>query len=198
MIPPHMKAFGELAGSMSRSVHGAASTFTQIVSEQVGMSVSHVELADRARLDLCLASLDSCLCGVAQRMRTTDGCGAEAMLVLPQIGGLALVRRMLGLPGDVAEPGELEQDALAEVGNIVIDACSGVLAGALGWHIEAAQPRVTLSVPDRLFGVDETLRSALVTHLRMHLSGLRVDGLVVLEMTALAGLPMLPPRRLDA
>jgi len=198
MIPPHMNPFGELAGSMSRSVRCAASTFTQIVSEQVGMSVSHVELADRARLDHCLAGLDGCLCGIAQRMRTADGASAEAMLVLPQIGGLLLVRRMLGLPGDAGDLSELEQDALAEVGNIVIDACSSVLAGSLGWHIEAAQPRVTLSVPDRLFGVGDTLRSSLVTHLRMHLSDLRVDGLVVLEISGAAGLSMLPPKRLDA
>ena len=35
------------------------------------------------------------------------------MLVLPQIGGLALVLRMLGLPADIAESGELEANSVA-------------------------------------------------------------------------------------
>ncbi len=202
MISPHTSAFGDLAGSVSRSVVGAASTFTQIVSEQVGMSVSHVEFADRATLDRCLSDLDgrcgSCLCSVVQRMRTFDGSRTDAMLVLPQPAGLALVRRMLGLPGDAAGLSELEQDALAEVGNIVIDACTGALAGFFGWNIEAAQPQVALARPDHGFEVGDALRSALVTHLSMHLSGLRVDALIVLEMSGTAGLPKLPPQRLNA
>jgi chemotaxis protein CheC len=131
-------------------------------------------------------------------MRRLDGGAAEAALVLPQPDGFALVRRMLALPGDSGERTELEQDALAEVGNIVIDACSSVLASTFGWDIEAVQPRVTLSYPDRPVGAGEALGNALVTYLCMHLSGLRVDGLVVLEMSGIAGLPQLPPLRLDA
>jgi chemotaxis protein CheY-P-specific phosphatase CheC len=198
----HPARLGALAGSMSRSVRGAASTFTQIVSEQVGMSVSHVELADRAMLDRCFADFNDCcdgrLCGVMQRLRTAEGASVQAMLVLPERGGLALVRRMLGLRGEGCALSELEQDALAEVGSIVINACTGVLAGSFGWDIEASVPNVTVSSPDRPFCDGESLNNALVTHLRMHLSGLRVEGLVLLELSGIEDSMLSGQRRLHA
>ncbi|MBV5285276.1 MAG: hypothetical protein JZU45_04270 [Methyloversatilis discipulorum] len=193
MTPTHPTRLGALAGSMTRSVRGAAMTFSQIVSERVGMSVSHVALADRESLQRSLCALDEFsggrLCVVAQRMRTADGQAAEALLALPEEGALLIVRRMLGLADVSDELTELEQDALAEAGSIVIDACSGGLAGAFGWKVEATQPRVALSSRDCGFGVDESLQNALVTHLHIHLSGLRVEGRVVLEMVADTALP---------
>ncbi|MBU0602065.1 MAG: hypothetical protein KKD25_06650 [Gammaproteobacteria bacterium] len=206
MSPSHPAQLGALAGSMSRSVRGAASTFTQIVSERVGMSVSHVELVTHAHVERCCDQLgdpqddhpDARLCSVVQRMRTADGAHAEATLVLPESGGLALVRRMLGLPHDIGELTELEQDALAEIGNIVIDACTGVLSGAFGWHVEAAQPHVSLNARERRSGARNRSGSALVTHLSMHLSGQRTKGLVVLEMDSAAMAPDAFAQRLHA
>lgn len=204
MNPSRSAALGELTGSMNRSVFGAATTFAQIVSEQVGMSVSRVELADRAALDGCLSSLDRCngrLCSVVQHMRTAAGGNSDAMLVLPERGGLALVRRMLGLPCEpdsTASLSELEQDGLAEIGNIVIDACTGVLSGAFGWDRADTPSRVSLCSADQPFGSETTLHRALVTHLRMHLSGLRLEGLVVLEVSGIEGFPIAGPQRLNA
>ena len=87
-----------------------------------------------------------------------------------------------------------EQDALAEIGSIVINACTGALAGSFGWDVEASVPNVTVSSRDRPFCDGESLSSALVTHLRMHLSGLRVEGLVLLELSGIDG-PTLPGQR---
>jgi chemotaxis protein CheC len=204
MNPSRQAVLGDLAGSMNRSVFGAATTFAQIVSEQVGMSVSRVELADRAVIDGCLSGLDRCnggLCSVVQNMRTASGSHADALLVLPERGGLALVRRMLGLPCEpepTASLTELEQDGLAEIGNIVIDACTGALSGAFGWGKADTPSRVSLCSADQPFGGATTLQQALVTHLCMHLPGLRIDGLVVLEMSGTEGFPVLGPQHLNA
>lgn len=202
MMQAYPVRLGALAGSMTRAVRGAAMTFSQIVSERVGMSVSHVALADRESLERSLCALDEFsggrLCVVGQRMRTADGRTAEALLALPEEGALLIVRRMLGLADVADELSELEQDALAEAGSIVIDACSGGLAGAFGWKVEAAQPRVVLSSRDCGFGVGDSLQNALVTHLHIHLSGLRVEGRVVLEMVADTALPADTPHPLSA
>lgn len=204
MNPLRRAALGDLTGSMNRSVFGAATTFAQIVSEQVGMSVSRVELADRDLLDDSLSSLDRCngrLCSVVQNMRTAAGSHADALLVLPERGGRALVRRMLGLPWEsdaTASLSELEQDGLAEIGNIVIDACSGALSGAFGWDKADTPSRVSLCSADQLFGSETSLQRALVTHLRMHLSGLRFEGLVVLEMSGIEGFPIAGTQHLNA
>lgn len=191
-----------LAGSMTRSMRGAAMTFSRIVAERVGMSVSHVALADRSALMRSLCALDEYsggrLCVIAQRMTTPGGGHAEALLALPEEGALLIVRRMLALPDVADELSELEQDALAEAGSIVIDACSGGLAGAFGWQVEAAQPRVALVSGDIDYGLDEALHSALVTHLQIHLNGLRVEARVVLEMFADSVLPAALEQRLTA
>lgn len=204
MNPLRRAALGDLTGSMNHSVFGAATTFAQIVSEQVGMSVSRVELADRAVLDGCLSSLsryNGRLCSVAQNMRTAAGSSADAMLVLPERGGLALVRRMLGLPCEpdsTASLSELELDGLAEIGNIVIDACTGALSGAFGRDRADTPPRVSLCSADQPFGSETTLQRALVTHLHIRLSGLRIEGLVVLELSGIEGFPIAGPQWLNA
>lgn len=193
---------GALAGSMTRSMHGAAQTFSRIVAERVGMSVSHVALADRGTLESSLSALDECsggrLCTVAQTMRTGDGRRVAALLVLPEEGALLIVRRMLGLADLVDGLSELEQDALAEAGCIVIDACCAGLAGAFGWQVEAAQPRVDLVSHEGRYGLGETLQNALVTHLHIHLTGLRVEGRVVLEMPTDSALAAPPAFRIPA
>lgn len=193
---------GALAGSMTRSMHGAALTFSKVVADRVGMSVLDVALVDRGGLEGSLHGLDRCsggrLCTIAQRMRTTDGPHTRAMLVLPEEGARLIVRRMLGFPVLLGELSELEQDALSELGGIVIDACGGGLAGAFGLQAEAAQPTVDLTDAESGFSLDESLQNALVTHLHIHLSGLRVEGRVVLEMVADTALPALPIYRFSA
>lgn len=193
---------GALAGSMTRSMHGAALTFSQVVADRVGMSVRHVELVDRGGLEGSLHGLDRYsggrLCMIAQRMRTADGIHTQAMLVLPEEGARLIVRRMLGFPVLLGELSELEQDALAELGGIVIDACGGGLAGAFGLQAEAAQPTVDLTDAESGFSLDEALQNALVTQLHIHLSGLRVEGRVVLEMVADSALPAVPHYRFSA
>ncbi|WP_018412622.1 chemotaxis protein CheC [Methyloversatilis thermotolerans] len=186
MSAARLARLGALAGSMSRSMLGAALTFSQIVSERVGMSVSHVALADREGLLRSLEALDECsggrLCVIAQSMRTPEDRRADAMLVLPEEGALLVVRRMLGMSGLSASLSELEQDALAEAGSIVIDACTLGLAGAFGWQIEALRPRVALVERDHRYGLEDSLQHALVTHTHIHLSGLCVEARVVLEL----------------
>jgi chemotaxis protein CheC len=155
-------------------------------------------------LDGCLSSLDRCsgrLCSVVRNMRTAAGSRADALLVLPERGGLALVRRMLGLQSahdSMVSLSELEQDGLAEIGNIVIDACTGALSGAFGWDRADTPSRVSLCSPDQPLGSDTTLQRALVTHLRMHLPGLHIEGLVVLEMSGIEGFPIAGLQHLNA
>ncbi len=193
---------GALAGSMTRSMHGAALTFSKVVADRVGMSVLDVALVDRGGLQGSLHALDRCsggrLCMIAQRMRTLEGIRTQAMLVLPEEGARLIVRRMLGFPVLLGELSEVEQDALAELGGIVIDACGGGFAGAFGLEAEAAQPTVDLTDAESGFSLDDTLQNALVTHLHIHLSGLRVEGRVMLEMVADSALPVLPRYRFSA
>ncbi|EGK70410.1 hypothetical protein METUNv1_03315 [Methyloversatilis universalis FAM5] len=193
---------GALAGSMTRSMHGAALTFSKVVADRVGMSVLDVALVDRGGLEGSLHGLDRYsggrLCMITQRMRTADDLHTQGMLVLPEEGARLIVRRMLGLPVLLGELSELEQDALSELGSIVIDACRGGLGGAFGLQAEAAQPAVDLTDAESGFSLDDTLHNALVTQLHIHLSGLRVEGRVVLEMVADSALPVLPRYRLSA
>ncbi len=50
---------GALAGSMTRSMHGAALTFSKVVADRVGMSVLDVALVDREGLGVRLADVQT-------------------------------------------------------------------------------------------------------------------------------------------
>jgi len=73
---------------------------------------------------------DPCVCGVAQDFSRPFN--TEAILMLPEDHSLEMVRMMLGGSYSMDELSELEQEAMAEIGNILLNACIGSMAKAPG------------------------------------------------------------------
>lgn len=122
-------AIGQAAASLSRMVH-----------DSITLSVPFVEFLSPAvaaeRLDSTTGGAES----VAVRQRFASSFSGDILLIFPERRSLELVRSMLGDTVTMDSLTELEQEALLEVGNVILNACLGSLANQLGLSIESSLP----------------------------------------------------------
>lgn len=161
----------------------AASVFSQIVSEEVLLSVPWVALMPRDKVSVAvdIGQDGKRLCGVMQRFSAEQVFEADTLLVFSEEGGLEVVRRLLNESTPVSHITELEQDALAEVGNIIINACMGSIANLLGREIPGSLPRVLLADAYSLLAHGQG-ESVLVAKIGMKLESTQIEGFVLFMM----------------
>lgn len=119
--------------------HAAASLAT-LVEDEVRLSVPVIaflspEEAAR-RLDVETHSGET----VAVRQHFSGRMSGDILLIFPERRSLELVRSMLGREIPLEQLTELEQEALLEVGNIILNACLGSIANQLGLSLESSLP----------------------------------------------------------
>lgn len=118
----------------------AANALSQLVEDEVRLSVPlvHFLTPERAatRLDEETGGGES----VAVRQSFNGPFAGDILLIFPERRSLHLVRQMLGDDLPVDQLTELEQEALMEVGNIILNACLGSLANQLGMGVESSLP----------------------------------------------------------
>lgn len=178
-----------LAEAFNLALGEAAASFAEIVHEEILMTVPEVELLPRPELVERLKALpreDSSakLCSIAQRFdRPQGGLCTEAMLIFPEHGSLEIVRRMLGDSSPAAEQiSELEQDALAEVGNIIINSCMNSLAQIFDTEMIGTLPGVRSAEPQELFTEQPGGELVLMARIGMNMMSQRIGGYVLFLM----------------
>lgn len=122
------------------AVGQAAASLSRLVEDEVTLSVPFVEfLSSRqsaARLDAATGGGLS----VAVRQEFSSSFSGDILLIFPERKSLELVRSILSDTVPLDQLTELEQEALIEVGNIILNACLGSLANQLGLSIESSLP----------------------------------------------------------
>ena len=189
-----MRAFTELemdalSEAFNLALGEAAATFASLVREEIELSAPTVEIISREALSTRLEKAQSDnhsnrLCSIDQRFHSADGFDSEALLLFPEQGSLEIVRRMLGDSSPSAEQiSELEQDALAEVGNIIINSCMNSLAHIFGREMTGTLPDVRTGKAEELFGREEGDESAvLLARIGMRMATRRISGHVIFMM----------------
>ncbi|HTH17449.1 MAG TPA: chemotaxis protein CheX [Magnetospirillum sp.] len=118
----------------------AASSLSQLVEDEVHLSVPFVDFLTpsqaAARLEDETQGCDS----VAVRQHFEGVFYGDILLIFPEKRSLDLVRHMLGEDVPLEQLTELEQEALLEVGNIILNACLGSLANQLALPVEGSLP----------------------------------------------------------
>ena len=130
-------AVGEI---LNIAIGQAAASLSRMVEDHVALSVPLVEFlapaAAAERLDGTSDGSDS----VAVRQHFSSAFSGDILLIFPEKRSLDLVRSMLGDAVPLDQLTELEQEALLEVGNVILNACLGSLANQLGLSIESSLP----------------------------------------------------------
>lgn len=131
-------------------VSRAASNLRKMIGEEVILSVPAIEIMapqDAARL-IGERETDEL---VAIQQQFEGAFSGRALLIFPKATSLDLVRAIMG--GDVPpdEIAEMEQEALAETGNVILNGCLATMANMLRRSLDISLPEVVRGDGARLF-----------------------------------------------
>ncbi|HEX3950573.1 MAG TPA: chemotaxis protein CheX [Steroidobacteraceae bacterium] len=146
MTPPAASILTEmeldaLTELVNLGVSNAAHSLRELVREEILLSVPRVTIVTREEAIKNLGERDAKrLVGVHQDF---DGdIAGRALLLFPETKSLELVRAIVGSDLSLDEIIELEQEALAETGNIILNACLATMANNLGRTLKISLPEV--------------------------------------------------------
>jgi chemotaxis protein CheC len=130
-------------------VSRAASNLRKMVGEQVLLSVPAVEVVTRAGAAVLIRERESGEL-VAVRQDFEGVFSGRALLIFPEANSMALVHAVTGGALSPAEAADMENEALAETGNVVLNSCLATMANML-------QRPLTMSLPQVLRGDGSSL-----------------------------------------
>ena len=134
-----------------------AESLSALLGEEVALSIPTLRLTSRRAIAAELeAGAGADLCAVSETV--TGAFRGEAVLLFRIGEGLALARRLLSESSADAGIGELEQDALTEIGNIILNGCLASFANLMDTPVDGGLPRYRAGPASRLIvGADDLL-----------------------------------------
>jgi chemotaxis protein CheC len=90
---------------------------------------------------------------IAVRQQFEGPFSGRALLIFPESNGLHLVRAIVGDDFSAEELAEMEVEALAETGNVILNGCLGTMANMLQQSLKMSLPDVRRGSSDILFEV---------------------------------------------
>lgn len=117
----------------------AANALSGIVNEEVTMTVPKISFQSRAAAaNLLSNSEEQRISSVRQRFE--GAFNTDAVLMFPETKSLEIVRMMVGESISLEELTEMEQEAMSEIGNIILNACVGTLANVFNRELHGLLP----------------------------------------------------------
>ncbi len=176
-------------------VSRAAASLRSMVGRQVLLSVPSIEVVG-AREAAALISEREAGDLVAVRQDFAGAFSGRALLVFPQANSLELARAVIGEAASDAEAAEMEEEALAETGNIILNNCLGSMANMLRQSLSMTLPRVFHARGEALFtmaGDGAAEGTVLFLYINFSVLGRDIRGYIamILDMPSLAALKLL-------
>ncbi len=131
-------------------VSRAAASLRSMVGRQVLLSVPSIEIVG-AREAAALIREREAGDLVAVRQDFAGAFSGRALLIFPQANSLELARAVIGDTATDAQAAELEEEALAETGNIILNNCLGSMANMLRQSLTMTLPLVFHARGEALF-----------------------------------------------
>ncbi len=131
-------AIGEL---LNIGMGRASASLSEMVGEEVELSVPKVEISSHKKAQESIeSSVGEQVTAIKESFK--GAFWGDALLIFPENQGLALVKALFkgeDLPMEVLS--EMEQEALTEVGNIILNACLGSLSNIFKQSLEFSLPQ---------------------------------------------------------
>lgn len=166
----------------------AAAAMGELMHDEVLLSVPHVSIFTVSEAAQQLGTAGSTMYGVRQPFRGVFS--GDALLIFPGDKSLEIVRIVAGqsVPGE--DLSAIEQDAMTELGNVMLSACLATLADLLGNEFELSPPRVDVGDSRTILGTRIQNHLVVFLHIRFELLSSQIEGFVVfvLNTTSLLAL----------
>lgn len=169
----------------------AARAMSEIVNEEVTMSVPSISFLNRTEAAAMLGNKDGQrVCGVSQHFE--GAFSTDAILMFPEDKSLDIVRLMVGEAVSLKELTEMEQEAMSEIGNIILNSCIGTLANIFSQELAGSLPVYHVGTSEQILGATggqgDTV--VLMLHIDFILETHQIHGYVafILDLSALEDL----------
>ena len=159
-------ALGELSNiAMAR----AANSLRQMVKYQVILSVPSVEIVSKEAATGLLGKSNNPKL-VAIRQDFTGAFSGRALLIFPEASSLELVRVIVGRQLSLEDIVNLEDEALAETGNIILNSWIATIANLLKSGLKMSLPTVVRGDSRQMFRSDENQNLVLFLHIKFDIN----------------------------
>jgi chemotaxis protein CheC len=172
-----------LAEIANMGVSRAASSLRQMVGEQVLLSVPAVRIVTREAASK-LVERNNAKKLVAVQQSFEGPFAGKALLIFPEAQSLELVRSIVGDEHSLEDVIDLEQEALAETGNIILNGCLATIANVLHRTMRMSLPSIVRGDGATLFEVDGAASGQFVLFLYIdfNIKSRDVHGFIALLM----------------
>ena len=135
----------------------AASSLSEIVGSEVILSVPRIQFFQSAEINMALLLLDSPRLG-AVKQTFSGPLQINAMLLFTEDRTLEIVRDMMGSQLSTDELAEFEQEAMCELGNIILNACMSAMSAMFNFTLRS-------SIPTYSIGPSEAILKQIITQM---------------------------------
>jgi chemotaxis protein CheC len=172
-------ALGEVSNiAMAR----AANSLRQLVEHEVLLSVPSIEILSQEAATQIVAKPDNPNL-VAVRQDFSGAFSGRALLIFPEANSLELVRAVVGRQLSLEDIVDLEDEALAETGNIILNSWVATIANLLKRGLKMSLPVVVRGDSRRMFESVETQKNLILfLHIKFEISKKEIRGYVALLM----------------
>lgn len=166
------------------AVSRSAAALSRMVGKPVAMSVPNVRILPRAEaLESITGNRNTPLIAVGEQF--SGPFSGRALLVFPETRSLHLVQAIVGEHLSLEEIADLEEDAMIEVGNVILNNCLSGIANMLGCRIEATLPHCFQGGGEQVF--KRTIRDGddgvvLFTSIDFSIRDRDIGGFIILLM----------------
>jgi chemotaxis protein CheC len=160
----------------------AATSLRQMVEHEVVLSVPSVEILTKTAATKMVAKPDNPTL-VAVRQDFSGPFSGRALLIFPEANSLELVRAVVGRQLTLEDIVALEDEALAETGNIILNSWIATIANLLKRALKMSLPVVIRGDSNRMFESVEAGESlVLFLHIKFEIKNKEIRGYVALLM----------------
>jgi chemotaxis protein CheC len=153
-------------------------------------SISFLNRADAAALLGHRGEQAQRICGVSQHYE--GAFETEAILMFPEDKSLEIVRLMVGELVPLSELTEMEQEAMSEIGNIILNSCVGTLANIFEQELQGSLPVYHVGTSEDILSASGSAADSVVMmlHIDFILEMHQIHGYVafILDVSALRDL----------
>jgi len=171
-----------LAELSNMAMARAANSLRQMIKHQVQLSVPSVEIVSKeAATQLISKPTNATL--VAIRQDFTGAFSGRALRIFPESSSLELVRVVVGSQLPLEDIVNLEDEALAETGNIILNSWVATIANLLKRALKVSLPMVVRGESRHMFEtVTASTKLILFLHIRFEIRQKEIRGYVALLM----------------
>jgi len=147
----HLDALGEL---LNIGMGAATASLSTMVRQEVLLSVPVIRVLNQQKVPKQLYdNPPTTISGVRQSF--SGEFTGSALLLFSDENSISLVRAVLGESLPLAQLSEMEEEAITEIGNIILNACISSLANVFHEHLNSETPEYLHEDLNELFSDDE-------------------------------------------